>query len=218
MQKLSKLFGEIEARRHTERRSPSYKDAPALREIATLTAEELLDSSTVDMGTIDDAVIILRFLAESYDSLGRFSISAYYYNKLFELCTKAKTVYNMEYDETPHDFYNAVRVRNAYVDDDCADLALLVEPLLPLERIKERISLIKTRRRSIRLDPVETTKEYLAVIDLVDAKLDAIHRENAITSAHTYFLYKQRLLSQYGILWRTPEELNPRVDLSKYEY
>ena len=57
MQKLSKLFGEIEARRHTERRSPSYKDAPALREIATITAEELLDASAIDMGTIDDAVM-----------------------------------------------------------------------------------------------------------------------------------------------------------------
>ena len=89
---------------------------------------------------------------------------------------------------------------------------------LQSQKIKERISLIKTRRRSIKLDPVETTKEYLAVIDLVDAKLDAIRRENAIASAHDYFIYKQRILSQYGILWNTPEQLNPRMDLSRYDY
>ena len=217
MQRLSKLFGEIEARKQTERRSPSYKDTPALREIADITREQLLDSGEFDMSTIEDAVIIVRFLAESYDALGRFSVSAYYYNKLFELCGSAKQIYNVEFDETAHDFYSAVRVRNAYVDDDCDDLAELVYTLLPTEKIKERISLIKAKRRSIRFDPVETTKEYLAVIDLVEAKIAQNRRTYGPGSATEYWLLKGKFLSEYGVAWRSPMEMNPGMSFAKYE-
>jgi hypothetical protein len=217
MQRLSKLFGEIEARKQSERKTPSYKDAPALREIAEITREQLSDSTDADMATIEDAVIIIRFLAESYDALGRYSISAYYYNKLFELARKAREVYNVEFDETAHDFYNAVRVRNAYVDDDCDDLASLVYTLLPTEKIKERISLIKAKRRNMRFDPIETTKEYLAVIDYVESKIASARKTYGPGSCLEYFLLKQKFLAEQGIPWRSPVEMNPTLNFSKYE-
>ena len=217
MQRLSKLFGAIEERKQKERVSPSYKDSSALREIAEITREELSDASSVDQSTLEDAIIIVRFLAESYDALGRYSISAYYYNKLFELCVRAKDDYGVEYEDTAHDFHNAVRVRNAYVDDDAEDLAMLVSPLLSVELIKERLAFIKARRRTVRIDPVETTKEYLSVVDYVESRVDSCRTSYGPGSCYEYWTLKQRVLMECGIAWSSPAELNPRMNFDKYE-
>lgn len=217
MQRLSTLFGAIEARKKNERSAPTYKDAPALREIAQIVREQLMATEQNDVATYDDTVIILRFLAESYDALGRYSISAYYYNKLLELSSNMKILHGVEYPETPHDFYNAIRVRNAYVDDDAEDLAQIVAPLLPPEKIKERLVLVKARRRSLRFDPVETTKEYLAVIDAVEENVERARTKYGPGSCIEVWGLKQKYLAEYGIAWRTPIELNPRTNFEFYE-
>ena len=179
--------------------------------------EQLVETQPSDVATYDDTVIILRVLAESYDALGRYSISAYYYNKLLELSSNMKVLHGVEYDETPHDFYNAIRVRNAYVDDDAQDLAQIVAPLLPAERIKERLALVKARRRSLRFDPVETTKEYLAVIDAVEEKVEKGRTKFGPGSCLEVWALKQKYLAEYGIAWRSPAELNPRTNFEFYE-
>ncbi len=217
MQRLSTLFGIIEAHKKNEHSLPTYKDTPALREIANIVSRELSETAPDNRSTYDDTVVILRYIAEAYDAIGRYSVSSYYYTKLISLESNMKLLFGIEYAEASRDFSNALRVRNVYADDDAQDLCELAAPLLPVERIKERLVLTKARRRSFFRDPVEATNEYLMVIDAVEDKIEKTRKNFGIGSCLEVWKLKKQYLLEYGVKWSSPAELNPRLDFSSHD-
>ena len=67
--------------------------------------------------------------------------------------------------------------------------------------------------RNYKYDPVEDTEQYQAIKDELETKIlskmgGQINRGNA----HLYVLYKKEiLLADYGIEWKSPQELNPQI-------
>ena len=106
-------------------------------------------------------------------------------------------------------FYSAVKARNYYEPDDCSDLVAIVSGSLPNEIIRELLlSAQENRRGFIKNDPVEKTEEYLAVIDKVEEKIE---KTKQMDSCLEYWSLKARFLFEYGILWRSPSQLNRGV-------
>ena len=106
-------------------------------------------------------------------------------------------------------FYLAVKARNYYEPDDCSDLVAIVSGSLPDKRIRELLlSAQENRRGFIKNDPVEKTEKYLAVIDKVEEKIE---KTKQMDFCLEYWSLKARFLFEYGILWRSPTQLNPGV-------
>ena len=65
----------------------------------------------------------------------------------------------------------------------------------------------------IKHDPVEDTPEYQAVKDEVEAKILAlIGPSRGMGYCHLYWATKRKILREdYGIEWRSPAVLNPRI-------
>lgn len=67
--------------------------------------------------------------------------------------------------------------------------------------------------RNYKYDLVEDTEQYQAIKDELEEKIlskmgGQINRGNA----HLYVLYKKEiLLADYGIEWKSPQELNPQI-------
>lgn len=67
--------------------------------------------------------------------------------------------------------------------------------------------------RSYKYDPVEDTPEYKAIEGELEAKiLERMGGGMTRGNAHAYAELKKEILkSDYGIDWRSPQELNPRI-------
>lgn len=68
----------------------------------------------------------------------------------------------------------------------------------------------------LKKDPVEETEEFKAVIDKVEDELDEMLKDDPLNGCrgfcHTYWSAKKKLLkNKYGIEWKTPQQMNPRV-------
>lgn len=66
---------------------------------------------------------------------------------------------------------------------------------------------------TLKYDPVEDSETYLSVIDEVERKLyDELKDEpRSMGFCFRYWAAKRALLEQYGITWRSPQMMNPRV-------
>lgn len=107
------------------------------------------------------------------------------------------------------DYYCALKARNRYGRDECADLREIAAGLLPLDKqIQIEKNVFENYPMLVR-DRVELSEEYLAVIDEVERLLEKECGENAhpLETAQA----KARLLSERGILWRSEMQLNPGV-------
>lgn len=66
----------------------------------------------------------------------------------------------------------------------------------------------------LRKDPVENTEKYKAIIDDVERELDEMLKDypKGMGFCHHYWHCKRVLLKEkYGIEWRSPAMMNPRV-------
>lgn len=66
----------------------------------------------------------------------------------------------------------------------------------------------ENRRRFIKNDPVEKTDAYLSVIDEVE---EAIDKNKTMDFCLEIWKLKAEFLSDRGICWRSPTQLNPGV-------
>ena len=68
-------------------------------------------------------------------------------------------------------------------------------------------------KRNYKYDPVEDTPEYQAIKDELEAKiLERMGGEMTRGNAYMYpGLKKEILKKDYGIDWKSPQELNPRI-------
>ena len=79
--RLTDLLSEMEGRKEHEYAAATYKDVPALKEIVQIVERQLTQDT--DEATLVDSIAVLGYVADRYDSLGRFAVSAKFYNQIF---------------------------------------------------------------------------------------------------------------------------------------
>ena len=189
----------------------TYLAVPYLKETEEIVEAQLASESPYDKVTLLDSATIMRYLAEAYDRLGRFAVSVRYYKRAIELAAKLYTMYGEEMQDSSGMIYNALKVRNYYVDDDCEDIRELAITFISKELVDDVFSTVMKRRRNLKHDPVEMTEEYLAVIDEVDEKIEKNREYRGFGSCHHVWSLKTDYLAEKGIVWKSPVVLNPRV-------
>ena len=206
--RLTDLLNEIEGRKEHEYAAATYKDIPGLKEIVRLVEEQLAFS---DESTLVDSIAVLGYVADRYDSLGRYAVSAKFYNQILTLALTLKQQYGTDTDGIDGYLYAALQARNFYIDDDCDDLAGIATELMNAGDAERIINERKERRRSLKHDPVEMRDEYLAVIDEIEEKVEKSRRAFGHGSCFEVWSLKKSYLLEHDIEWQTPAELNPRV-------
>lgn len=66
----------------------------------------------------------------------------------------------------------------------------------------------------LKYDPIENSAEYKAVIKDVEKELDKLlkNKPKGMGFCHIYWYEKRRILKEkYGIDWKSPSLMNPRV-------
>ena len=207
--RLTELLGEIEGRKEHEYAAATYKDVPALKEIVRLVEEQLAGDS--DESTYVDSIAVLGYVADRYDSLGRYAVSAKFYNQILNLALTLKQQYGTDTDGIDGYLYAALQARNFYIDDDCDDLAGIATELMSESDAQRILNERKERRRSLKHDPVEMTEEYLAVIDEIEEKVEKSRTTYGHGSCFEVWSLKKSYLLEPDIEWHTPSELNPQV-------
>ena len=208
LERIEELYNIIESHKEHEYAAPTYRDSPYLLEIAEIVSRQ----SENNIETLEEIIPALWYLTESYDKMCRAGMSVKFYTPQLQAHTELMKL--REYDSEDMEgfencFYLAVKARNYYEPDDCSDLVAIVSGSLPDERIRELLlSAQENRRGFIKNDPVEKTEEYLAVIDKVEEKIE---KTKQMDFCLEYWSLKARFLFEYGILWRSPSQLNRGV-------
>lgn len=144
--RLAALHGEIEARKEHEFAAPTYRDTAALAEIRQTVFNQLESEHEHDRDTVEDSIAVLRYLAENYENMGRTACALPLRKKVLELDAElAARFKNREGIES--DYYCALKARNRYGRDECADLREIAAGLLPLDK---QIQIEKTFLKTIR--------------------------------------------------------------------
>ena len=207
--RLTDLLNVIEGRKEHEYAAATYKDVPTLKEIVRLVEEQLAGDS--DESTYVDSIAVLGYVADRYDSLGRYAVSAKFYNQILNLALTLKQQYGTDTDGIDGYLYTALQARNFYIDDDCDDLARIATELMNTADVERILGERKERRRSLKHDSIEMTEEYLAVIDEIEEKVEKSRTTYGHGSCFEVWSLKKSYLLEYDIEWHTPAELNPRV-------
>ena len=210
-ERLKELFELIERNGDYNAYELTYQAVPYLKETEEIVKTQLASEAPYDRVTLLDSATIMRYLAEAYDRLGRFAVSVHYYKEAIELAAKLFTMYGEEIKDSSGMVYNALKARNYYVDDDCADLRETSLVFLSKELVDDVFDTVMSRRRNLKHDPVEMTEEYLAVIDEVDEKIEKNRQLRGFGSCHHVWKLKTEYLAEKGIVWHSPVVLNPRV-------
>lgn len=206
--RLIQLKDEIEGRKEHAYAAPTYLDSPALAEMTAIVAGNSEETEDV----LEDKITVLDYLTDCYDDMGRTGISVKLYRQLLEAyaqLAQKRELSEEEKENLKNTFYCALLARNRYMKDDCEDLVQFVSQLIGDEKVKHCKKAVKERVQILpKLDPVELTDAYLAVIDEVERRVKA-QCETKI--CHEYWMRKENILLEYGIEWRSPASLNPKI-------
>lgn len=172
--RLAALHGEIEARKEHEFAAPTYRDAAALAEIRQTVFDQLESEHEHDRDTVEDSIAVLRYLAENYENMGRTACALPLRKKVLELDAElAARFKNREGIES--DYYYALKARNRYGRDECADLREIAAGLLPLDK---QIQIEKMFLKTIRC-LCATVLNYRKSILRLSMRLSGCSRKNA---------------------------------------
>ncbi|MBQ8447632.1 MAG: tetratricopeptide repeat protein [Clostridia bacterium] len=210
-ERLTELFELIEKNGDYDAYELTYRAVPYLAETNEIVEAQLATEEPYDKVTLLDSAAIMRYLAEAYDRLGRFAVSVSYYKRAIELAAKLYATYGEEIKDSSGMIYNALKARNYYVDDDCEDIRKQALVFLSEDIVDDVFDTVMKRRRNLKHDPVEMTKEYLAVIDEVDEKIEKNREYRGFGSCHHVWSLKTDYLAEKGITWNSPVVLNPKV-------
>ncbi len=208
LKRIVELFEGIEANKSHEYAAPTYKDSPALKEIA----EIALSQEEMTIEVLEEKIPALWYLTDSYDRMCRTGMSLKFYQPLLE--AHARLIQLKEYSEEEMEqfqeaFYLAMRARNRYGKDECEDLLALVKEHFTEDYIAQVYKETMERREWVpKSDPVELTEEYLAVIDEVERLVEENKTMNFVLEN---WELRKFYLAEKGIDWISPAQLNPGV-------
>ena len=187
----------------------SYKASPILKKIDEFLGLNLDD----ELDTLQFLYDTYYFIGEMYRRMGRMSVAAIHEEKALDYALKLYHNYEIKIKYVDDLLYKIMRDRNFYVNDECYDVldkvrsSHMIDPNV-IEQIDGRV---KNNRRSLKHDPVEMSKEYLAVIDEVEEKIEQNRTLRGMGSCHEIWALKAEYLAEKGITWRSPSMLNPNV-------
>ncbi len=204
--RIVELFHTVEGRKAHEYAVPTYRDSPALQEMG----EIILSREENTVAVLEEKLPVLWYLAKAYGGMWRWAIAMKYYKLLLQAygALFALRPYSREELQQLEDaFYNAVKARNMYGPDACQDLHAIVADCLPEARRNKLMQSAQESRRGLpKNDPVELTEAYLAVIDLVEEKIE---KNRKLDFCHETWSLQAQYLAEYGIYWQSPAILNP---------
>ena len=191
----------------------SYLVSPLLKELNSLINKSLEDKEAYSLKNMTHYHKDYLLIASSYKRMGRMSLAALFHEKALDI---ALNIYQ-EYQEVMNDleglFYNILRERNFYLDDQCVDVLKKVQgiEIIEEEKITKLYQDVMKHPRNLKHDPIEMSEEYLAVIDEVEEKIDKSRSIFGLGACHEIWMLKARYLREKGIDWKDPHILNPRV-------
>ena len=188
------------AKRHeTEGEGYSFKDAPSLNKIAKMAATRFKDNDAPDQRALADGIAIYSFLGGAYECMHRYQPAAEYMEQACRMIGRVKEEFKEIPDNAAVIFERTVTLRNTYVEDDCKDVMEIAGKVFGdtgfLKKAFER------KPRVVR-DPVEMSKEYLAVIDEVEEK--AFKQMKGTESRRDMQMKIAAMLAEKGVKWNFP--------------
>ncbi len=207
IKRIIELIKEIDSRKEHSNAASTYKDVPALNEIAGIVKQQTVFEQPCDCDTLTDSIFAIRYIASAYESMWRIAYTNKYYKWLFELHLELYRRYGKKDSELADDYYAAIRARNYYGKDECTDLVTIAKEILSNNKRLRIEKQIFEDFHPLKHDPVELSDDYLAVIDEVERLMDIPENKNI-----HHFVWNERfqmLLHQYGIEWEPITSLNP---------
>ena len=211
IKRLHELISGIEAGKEHKYAAPTYKDIPQIKQIMQIVGDRLATEGDAEAQTLKDSIAVLTYLADGYKGLGRMGICADILLAVLKLSRELYLRFGEMGSESESVLYDALRARNFYVDDDCEDIAQVCFGFMDRAAVSRALDGIKRGRRSLKHDPVEMSADYLAVIDEVERRVEENRTLYGHGSCYEVWSLKKQYLLEYGIVWHTPSELNPRV-------
>ena len=197
------IVSEIEERHKEAEEGFSYKDSAKIKELA-----DIADEWQKGNALATDKAAINAYLGKAYERMGRVYPAAKRYTLAVEFFAEAFLSDEKSREAFSKTLPLAVKCRNYYEDDDCADLRVLAEKVLGKEF---DFSFLLSHCRALKHDPIEKTEKYLAVIDEVDEKVSKNRTVYGPGACHEMWNLKARFLAERGITWNSPATLNPSV-------
>lgn len=197
------IVSEIEERHKETEEGFSYKDSLKLKELSAI-ADEWVKGNV----PATDKAAINAYLGKAYERMGRVYPAAKRYTLSVGFFAQAFLSDEKQREAFAKNLASAVKCRNYYEDDDCADLKELSLKVLGEEF---DFSSLLSHCRSLKHDPVEKSEKYLAVIDEVDEKISKNRTVYGMGACHEMWGLKARFLAEKGIEWHSPAVLNPCV-------
>lgn len=209
LKQLTKLINEIESRKAHRYAAPTYKDTAALLQIAEIVETQLETEQSWDENTLENSILSVRYLANSYEKMWRCALSVKYYNMLIRLLSIQAEIYSKTEEDSFDDYYSALRARNYYSHDSCDDLSEFADKFLTNEEKRKIENEIFSAKSGLKHDSIELSEKYLTVIDKVESRID--ESDTGIMHNFERIKLKKQLLKEYGINWKSEIELNPNV-------
>ena len=207
--KLERLLQQIESYKEHENASPTYRASQALKTIYDTVILHLEKEPFHDKDTLTDSIAVLRYLTVSYTRMCRIAYAQKASDKLIELEKELYKGFSVIDEECEDDYYNALRLRNYYEKCDFSDLSEAVTGMIPDGRKREIEVGVSDRYPLLKHDIVELSDEYLSVIDEAERRMYELGADNM--TGFEKMKLRKKLLQEYGIVWRSPTELNPNV-------
>lgn len=201
------LIKSIENRRPHTYAALTYRDGEELAEMSAIIAAH----DECDAVTLAECANYLRRTAEYYRLMNRSGIADGIYLRLLRV-HKLMSIVDPGYYKIKNnsrarysDVRSALKLRCSYCDEECEDIYEIVQIFLEQEEFDKLLAEV-IGERLLKMDPVELSEEYLAVIDEVEKKAEEMKKTDLFAEQ---WRIKQELLAGYGIKWKTLSEMNP---------
>jgi tetratricopeptide (TPR) repeat protein len=186
----------------------------------TILAEmtELADAAEKDGAEPIDTLGSYLYIGRHYYTLGHYIFALASHGKAMALLSKCGNIIADDADLTEHihkGFVNMLemyrKMKNPQAEEQLLTLIKKVTP--------DSFEAIRNGKGSpLKIDPVQYTERYMAILPELEAKIDAeLEAEfgtatNGRGRGHARWHKKAEILKRdYGIKWKTLAELNPRV-------
>lgn len=202
--RIYELVEEINERKeNADTLAATYRDVSALKELAKLVEEARPEGNE----EIADLFHAYGFIAEQYETMGRFSVAAPFREEALRRLDELHG--EVDFDDLEDMAYHLVKGRNFFVDDDCTDVYPVIRDLLGEKVADDMYEQVKAHRRTLKNDPVEMSEAYLEAIDEVEERIEENRTFRGMGSCYEIWDLKQQYLAEKGIDWTAPNMLNP---------
>ena len=183
--RLIALIQSVESHKEHPYAAPTYRDTPALQELDAMVHGKLEAEPERDQDTLEDSIIVLRFLSESYMKQWKIRYAQHRYKELLELETELYSRFDIRDENCGQDYHQALAAR------------------------KQTEQQVFQQYPGLKHDPVELTDAYLSVIDEVERRI--AEADPAPVHPMERSIRRAELLREYGVIWQSEIQLNPRV-------